>query len=36
MNDVAILLESVAVLVVALGVTYLIYRISQAIDKFKP
>lgn len=36
MNDVAILLESVAVLVVALGVTYLVYQIAHVIDKFKP
>ena len=36
MNDVAILLESVAVLVAAVGVTYLVYQIANAIDKFKP
>jgi hypothetical protein len=36
MTDVATLLSSVAVLIVALGVTYLIYRISQVVDKFKP
>lgn len=35
MNDVATLLTSVSVLIVALGVTYLIFRISQVIDKFK-
>ena len=34
MTDAAALITAVAVLIVALGVTYLIYKIALVVDKF--